>query len=309
LFLIAQIALTILAAATPVRAQLNTQHIKGSVGLKGGSQPPPDIYVLAPFIYVYATSTVKDADGNRLPGDASVTSTAYAGGFSVVTSKKILGGFYGFQMLFPAAIDNRIQGTEIGSSAGGGLTDSAIVPISLGWHFKRADAVAGYTVYLPTGQFHPGATDNTGFGMWGQEPSFGTTVYLTKSRQYHASTVANVTFSSKKRNTDTKVGTTMNLEGGVGGDFLKGGLTAGLVYYTELKLTEDQLASFPSNIPVGKNKTFALGPEATLALANKHEVFGFLKINYQWETYARTTTQGRELTVLATFLLKPIKVP
>jgi hypothetical protein len=309
LFFIARIAVPILVASTPASAQLNTQHIKGTVGLKGGSQPPPDVYMLAPFLYVYSTSTVRDAAGNRLPGDASVTSTAYAGGFSVVTTKKILGGFYGFQMLFPAAIDNRIQGTEIGSSSGGGLTDSAVVPISLGWHFKRADAIAGYTIYLPTGQFHSGATDNTGFGMWGQEPSFGTTVYLTKSHQYHASTVANVTFSSKKRNTDTKVGTTMNLEGGVGGDFLAGGLTAGLVYYTELKLTEDQLGDLPSNVPVAKNKAFALGPEATLALARKHGVFGFLKVNYQWETYARTTTQGRELTVLATFLLKPIKLP
>jgi hypothetical protein len=32
-------------------------------------------------------------------------------------------------------------------------------------------------------------------------------------------------------------------------------------------------------------------------------------VNYQWETYARTTTQGSELTVLATFLFKPLKLP
>jgi hypothetical protein len=32
-------------------------------------------------------------------------------------------------------------------------------------------------------------------------------------------------------------------------------------------------------------------------------------VNYQWEVYARTTTQGSEMTILATFLLKPIKLP
>jgi len=305
---IVSLVLTI-AGVTPAHAQLNTQHIKGTVGLKGGSQPPPNIYVIAPLLYVYTTDTVKTSDGTRLPGNASLTSVAYAGGFSVVTTKKILGGLYGFQMLFPAAINNRIQGTEIGSNPGPGLTDSAIVPISLGWHFARADAIAGYTIYLPTGQFSPGADDNTGFGMWGHEPSFGATVYLTESKQYHASTVANLTFSTKKRNTDTQVGTAMNLEGGVGGDFMKGGLTAGLVYYTEWKLTDDKIGGLPGQLVRGKNSVLALGPEVSLALARDHALYGFLKVNYQWEAYARVTTQGSELTVLATFLLKPIKLP
>src|SRR5262249_48663968 len=79
---------------TPAFAQLNTQHIKGTVGLKGGSQPPPNIYVIAPLIYLYNTDTVKDANGNALPVNTSVTSTAFAGGFNVVTTKKVLGGLY-----------------------------------------------------------------------------------------------------------------------------------------------------------------------------------------------------------------------
>ena len=298
----------LLACALPAHAQLNTQHIKGTVGLKGGSQPPPDIYLISPLIYLYNTDTVKTGEGTQLPGNASITSGAFAGGFSVVTTKKILGGLYGFQMLFPAFVNNRIQATEIDSKPGPGLTDSAIVPISLGWHFKRADALAGYAIYLPTGQFSPGATDNTGFGMWGHEPSFGTTVYLTESHQYHAATVANITFNTKKRNTDTKVGTTMNLEGGVGGDFLKGGLSVGLVYYAEFKLTDDQIQGLPGFVTLGKNKAFALGPEVSLALGRNGTLYGFVKVNYQWETYARSTTQGSELTILATLLLKPIKM-
>ena len=38
-------------------------------------------------------------------------------------------------------------------------------------------------------------------------------------------------------------------------------------------------------------------------------LYGFLKVNYQWETYARTASQGTELTIMATFLVKPIKLP
>ena len=170
-------------AARPATAQLNTQHVKGAVGLKAGSQPPPHTYVIAPIWYIYNTDEVKDRDGNTLPVSASLNSQFFAGGISVVTTKKILGGFYGFQVLFPAGANNRIQGTEIDRNPGAGLTDSVIQPISLGWHGKRADAIVGYSLFVPTGRYTDGASDNTGLGMWGNELSFGTTVYLNEAKQ------------------------------------------------------------------------------------------------------------------------------
>jgi len=298
-----------LIGATPAQAQLNTQHIKGGVGLKSGSQPPPHVYLIAPYIYIYDTDTVRNKDGDQLPGDASISSVAYAAGISVVTSKKLLGGFYGYQILAPVGINNRLQGTEIDANPGPGLTDSALVPISLGWHFKQADAIASYSIYVPTGRYTDGATDNTGFGMWGQEPGFGTTVYFNEKKEYHASALVSFDFQSKKEDSETKVGNAMNVEGGVGGDFLKGGLSAGLAYYWSSKLTQDHIEGFPDILIRGKNKVFALGPEVTLALAKGNTVYGFLKVNYEWEVYARTTTQGSEFQIAATFLLPPLKIP
>lgn len=43
----------------PAEAQLNTQHIKGTVGLKSGSQAPPGVYFIAPLFYVYKADEVK----------------------------------------------------------------------------------------------------------------------------------------------------------------------------------------------------------------------------------------------------------
>jgi len=294
---------------TPAHAQLNTQHIKGTVGLKSGSQPPPHVYVIAPLFYVYNTDKVRDRNGDQLPIDASISTHAGAGGISVVTARKILGGFYGFQVLFPVWMNNRIQGTEINADPGAGLSDSAIAPISLGWHFKRADAIAGYSIFVPTGRYTNGANDNTGLGMWGHELSIGTTVYLDATRKYHAATLASFDFQSKKEDSETKVGNAMNLEGGVGVDFLGGGLTVGLNYYASFKLTDDEIDGLPGILIRGKNRVFALGPEVQLALARRGVVYGFLRANYQWETYARTTTQGSEFTLLATFLVKPLKLP
>ncbi|HET7220967.1 MAG TPA: transporter [Vicinamibacterales bacterium] len=297
------------AGAVPALAQLNTQHLKGATGLKSGSQPPPHTYVIAPLLFVYKTDKVKDRDGDTVPIDASISSVAYGAGINMVTETKLLGANYGFQVLFPVGANNRIQGTEIDANPGAGLTDSVISPVSLGWHFKRADAIAGYTMFVPTGRYTDGAANNTGFGMWGHEVSVGTTVYLNEARQYHVATLASFDFQSKKEDSETKVGNVMILEGGGGGDFLKGGLTVGLNYYTAFKLTEDRIEGLPQILIRGKNKTFALGPEVQLALARKGMLYGFVKVNYQWETYARVTTQGSALTVLATFLVKPLKLP
>ena len=174
--------------------------------------------------------------------------------------------------------------------------------MSNGWH------VLCSTIFVPTGRYTDGASNNTGFGMWGHELAVGTTVYLNAARQWHAATLATFDFQSKKEDSETKVGNAMNLEGGLGGDFLKGGLTVGLNYFASFKLTDDHIEGFPDILIRGKNKDFGLGPEVQLALARKNTLYGFLKVNYQWEVYTRTATQGSEMTILATFLMKPLKL-
>ena len=304
------VLLALTVGVSPAFAQLNVQHIKGPTGLKAGSQPSPHVYVIGPLVWIYKTDTVKTADGDQVPpGNTDITVGAYGAGVLVVTTKKILGGNYGFSALFPAFMENRLQGTEIDQSSGIGITDTGASPITLGWHFKRADAIAGYTIFIPNGRYTDGADNNTGLGMWGHELQAGTTVFLTDARQYHAAALFSFDFNSKKEDSETKVGNVMNIEGGVGGDFLRGGMSAGLVYYASVKLTDDQIGTLPHISVIGKNKVFALGPEVSLALARKGVVYGSLKVNYQWEVYARTTTQGSALTIMATFLVPPITLP
>lgn len=292
----------------PAYAQLNTQHIKGTFGLKGGSSAPPHWYAIAPLVYTYNTDTIRNPDGDKVPIDADLTMALVGAGVAQVTTRKILGGVYGFSVLF-AGTSNRIQGTEIDLEPGGGLTDTVVQPLTLGWFGTRADMFAAYTLYVPTGRYTHGATDNLGLGMWGHEPAFGTTVYLTASRKYHAATVASFNFQSKKEDSETKVGTAMNLEGGVGGDFIGGGLTVGLVYYATFKLEEDRIEGVPNVLVRGKNRVFGVGPQVNLALASRGTVYGFLKVQYQWEVYANTNTQGGAFLLSTSFPIKPIKLP
>jgi hypothetical protein len=294
--------------SSPAHAQLSTQHVKGGTGLKSGSAPPPGGYLVLPLVYVYNTDTVRDRDGDKLAGDADLTVSFFGAGYARTMEKKVLGGHYGFSFLIAGA-NNRIQGTEIDSNPGAGWTDAVVTPAQIGWRFKQADAVVQYNLFVPVGRYTDGASDNTGLGMWGQELAFGTTVYLNEARKYHAATVASFNFQSTKADSETKVGNAMNLEGGFGGDFLGGRLTTGLVYYASFKLTADQIEGFPLNIEHGKSKVFAIGPEVSFPLERNGVLYGFLKANYQWEAYARATTQGREFNIVATFLVTPLKLP
>ena len=127
--------------------------------------------------------------------------------------------------------------------------------------------------------------------MWGHELAVGTTVYLDE-KKYHGAAMVSVRLQSKKEDSETKVGNEMNIEEGIGGDFLKGGLSAGLVYYWSGKLTQDHIEGFPEILIRGKNKVFALGPEVSLALAKKNTVYGFLKVNYQWRSTRERTPRA-----------------
>ena len=288
-------------------AQLNGQNIKGDAGLKSGSQAPPGTYVAVP-LYFYSADQIKDRDGNELR-KGNLDAAVYGVALNVVTTKTILGGNYGFLVALPWA-NNRVQGVDdFDSNPGAGLTDMFVQPINLGWHKPRADAMVAYGLYLPTGRYEDGAENNTGLGMWAQELLLGTTVYLNDTRSLHAATTATFTFQSKKEDSSTKVGNILNLEGGVGADFLGGGLSAGLAYYGTFKLTNDRFDAAAANLIRGKNQVWGLGPEVTMAIATGKKVYGFATLRYQWEFAGRTTTEGGAWNLLFAFPLKPIPIP
>jgi len=289
-------------------AQLNGQNIKGDAGLKSGSQAPPGAYVAVP-LWFYTADEVKNRNGETVLS-GKLDAAVFGAALNVVTSKKLVGANYGFLVVLPWA-NNRVQGAEdFDSNPGVGLTDMYVQPINLGWHTPRADVILAYGLYLPTGRYENGADNNTGLGMWAQEFLAGTTLYLNPARSLHAATTATFNVQSKKRDSSTKVGNILNLEGGAGADFLGGGLTAGLAYYGTFKVSDDQFDSPLAQLLIrGRNRVWGLGPEVTLAIAANKTVYGFVTVRYQWELAARTATQGAAWNILATFPLKPIRLP
>ena len=166
-------------------AQLGGENVRGDYGMKSGSQSPPGFY-LGNFFYFYRTDTIKTLSGGELPKSPEVD---IFGDFilgSYVTKKKILGANYGFTVALPILnTELALPSLDVGTQTWG-LADMYFKPLELGWHFKHADAIAGYAFFAPTGRYTAGSNDNTGLGMWSNEFSGGSTFYFDQGKKWHA---------------------------------------------------------------------------------------------------------------------------
>jgi hypothetical protein len=155
-----------------------------------------------------------------------------------------------------------------------GAADMYLVPFQLGWHKARADIVTAFALFLPTGRYEAGASDNIGKGMWSYEFSGGTTLYFDEKRSLSAATSAFWEIHSKKRGTGdvvvgnvrlpgVTVGQLLTLEGGVGKSFLEGAASVGLAYYAQFKLTHDEFglaSNLPASPVLGKHRVWPSVP-------------------------------------------------
>lgn len=308
-----------LLPALKAEAQLNGSHSLGDFGVAAGSQPQPGFYS-ALFYLRYDTDTIKNADGQTIglgPEDpSSIGLSALAPMVYYVSKAKVFGANYGVMAVLPFANASiEAPAFRLERSIDTGIADMLIRPIDLGWHSKQADVAAGFQLYLPTGRYTPGASDNLGKGMWTYEPFVGTTVYFDEKRSLSLATAAFWEFHGKKEDSDTKVGQILTLEGGLGKSFLGGGLVIGGAYYAQWKLTQDQLRNF--ELPGGgavainarnKHKVFGFGPDVTLPIATKSKLYALINLRYFWETGARVKTQGQTFVATATFPIPSVKL-
>lgn len=241
--------LTFLLISFLGQAQLKGGHILGAMGLQSGTQTPAN--TLSVYIpgYIYSASSLKDANGDKAITNPDLTMFLTGAGTNYVSDFKILGANYGATILLAFA-SNTIQGNNTNIDNSLTFTDMYVQPIQLGWHNKRADFVFSYQLYLPTGKFTAGASDNSGLGMFMNEFSAGTTLFFNDKKTIHFSALASYEINGKKKDTDIKTGDILSIEGGLGKTFYTmnsektaptGLFNAGLIYYLQYKVTNDKI--------------------------------------------------------------------
>jgi len=160
----------------------------------------------------YSFNQLKGPDGGVLANGPDVALFVDVNVFLYVPKKKFLGANYALVAGIPIS-NASIDSTRLGSlGGGGGLADSFYQPISLGWHFKRADVQVAYAFFAPTGRFTPGASNNTGTGHWTNAPTAGETFYLTKNKGTAFSAYQLWEFHTTQEGTQIHAGQTFDLD-------------------------------------------------------------------------------------------------
>lgn len=297
--LIAAAALLCLFAGD-ARAQQSGHNVPGDAGLHSGTQLPPGVYVGDAY-YTYPTSTLKNDSGEKVNGDGKIRIAFNSLFVSWVTNHKFLGANIGGQVALPF-IKNRIEAFSLDAASDLAVTDIYVQPINLGWHFKRADVIAGYGVYMPTGDYKAGQSGNAGLGMFSHELSLGSTVYLNETKKWHASALFQYEMHARKPGIDVKVGDIVTIEGGVGKTFVKmipekGPLVTniGVAAYTQFKATGDSGTGIPLFLQGRKDRVFGVGPEFNVYIP---QLKGTIIVRYMPEFGARNTTQGQAFVVM-----------
>jgi hypothetical protein len=295
-----------LAGPAPALAQYQGHNFRGDVGVNSGSQPPPGIFVSIPFGQ-WRVDSIKDADGNPfLAGrftsfDLRVVPLTIVG----VTPWKMLGANYGF-MVAPTLSTVRPESVGEGEadSSSWDFNDIYVVPVYLGWHTPRADFVAGYGFFAPTGRY-AGADDDVGLGMWSHEVQGGATVYLDQAKTFSVATTAFLEMHSNKKDQDLKVGNLLTLEGGAAYNAPKIGGAFGVAYYLQNKVSDDSGQDYPGtalgllNLR-GRNRLFGIGPDITMGLFQRGSTVGALNVRYFWESLGKSSFEGSTLFVAVT---------
>jgi hypothetical protein len=295
----------IIVLAVPAEAQYKADDIPGFLGLSNGTQPPPGLY-LGSLAWVYPTDTVKDNNGNSVTLPGSLTSTAEIILVNLVTNYKLFGGNIGASGGFPF-IKNRIQTDSLDVSTGFAYTDM-FVGVNIGWSFKRADVMAGYNLYIPTGTFMLGGNDNTGLGMWGNEFTIGSTVYLDQKKLWNAAGTFAFEFNTDKSGTNIQVGDVGTVSWGLGRTFYKrvSGpvpliMNVGAVGYAQFKITGDSGSDIPPPLMGFKDRIFAAGPEFNIYIPKPRLTF---LGRYEPEFGGRVRTQGQSVVISVAWVAK-----
>ena len=308
---------SIVALAGVASAQLAGHNYLGDVGLEAGTQPPPGLYPSAAYTF-YHTSKVRDDDGGAsdLFGGGSLEINGWVPILTWVAEPRWLGAHYSVVAALPfvsQSLDAPALGLDLKSDFSVG--DLYVRPINLGWHLydagsdpkapaKRADLLAAFGVFAPTGRFDEGASDNVGLGMWSFELLGGASVFFGPNRRWRLATALAWETHTEREGGD-EVGDILTLEGGFGYDVLGELLKVGVVYYAQWKLTRDDLGPFLGKA-TGKHEIFGVGPEVSglLLLGERWRGLPNLAVSarYEFGLGGRSYTQGNTLFLLLTLL-------
>lgn len=224
-------------------------------GMKAAIMAPPKTVLIENGTLFYHTREFVDGAGNITEMSAS----------NALANRTILGYVFPFEILradySPAVIvvlTNQLLRPVPGSEKDFQIGDLILQPISLGWHWDEWHSSMGYNVWLPTGRFNAGASNNTGKGLFSHLLFGGVTWLESEAKPWAATAQVRYEFFDKQETTDIRPGQVMTLELS-GGKEVFVGVDLGLVGFASFQTTRET-GSAPGT-DTSRYRFFGVGPE------------------------------------------------
>jgi len=278
----------LMVIAGPVQAQ-TTHYPAGVEGIKGASLPPPGVY-FRDYNYIYFADSFKEG-----PPAFDIFANVQAPRLIWITGKKVLGGFYGMDVIVPLAYqDLDVTGFR---ESHFGIGDLFVEPITLSWHPKQFDFAFGYGFWAPTGDYSLKDPALPGKGFWTQMLTAGVTVYPDKARTWSLSALNRYEINQKRNDTGITPGQYWTLEWGLAKSLSKT-VDFGMAGYYQAQAT---LAG-GIGAPTAKDSVVGIGPEITFVCTK----FGVAtSIRYMREAGASNRPEGNTVNIILTKRLGP----
>ena len=269
-------------------------YVSGSEGIKGATMPPPGFYLRSYNVF-YNANKMKDNRGKKIPPNFDVSVFATANRFIYSSEISILGGNLLMDATIPLVYtDISLRGAGPGSFSDDrfGIGDIMVEPFVLSWHGSWYDAVIGFGMYLPTGEYSKHKPASPGKGFWTGMATLGGTVYFDEAKTWSASVLGQYEIHSKQEGTRQTPGHDLHFDWGVG-KLIGGAVDVGIAGYSRWQVTNN---SGPGASSYGE-QAHAIGPEVAFPIP---PLGLHVSVRSLWEYEARNQPQGNLTTLTLT---------
>ncbi|QAR33895.1 transporter [Geovibrio thiophilus] len=258
----------------------------GSEGIKAGTAPGPGFYYLMYNNYYTSDKSMdKDGDENDIGFDLSTFANVHR--FVYVTDKKILGAYYGMNIIIPlvyADLSIDAAGVDKDDTAVG---DIVVEPMFLSWRKERYEAVLGTALIVPTGSYDKDHALNIGKDHYTFMLTLGGTYYPEPDREWSLSVLTRYEKHFENQDTDVTYGDDIDFEWGVAKAVTKK-IEVGLVGYAHWQITDDKGSDVTWERST-HDRVYGIGPEVDIFSETLGAVF---KCKLYKEFEARDTNEG-----------------
>ena len=268
----------------------------------------PGFYV-ADYLYHYEGSASALVFNGAVQAGVEARETADFLSLTYVPKWKILGGTYAFNFspsfvsaettvgvrinpVNPALIPLTLVAGDNKLAVG----DSAISPITLGWHAGNFYWAVGVLGVIPTGDYNIHDLANTSLNRWGVIPNYGIT-YLDPKTQWQMSSAFAYAISFENPATDYKTGDIFHNDSSITKNF--GPLGVGVVGFAMIQTTPDSGSG--AKLGANESRVYGVGPILTVTLGSNPVTALTLVAKGYHEFGAENTLGGNVFVTSASF--------